>query len=222
MISGVGCSWSISSRKSCRVYCCIRIRGRQQNETKKSFSNTKQVMLQGGERERDVSVIAFTYIHTCIQGRQIGMLQMSAGTDLVQKLIWCKQRIYLLAFANSFPCPLNQLSACLSCHFKKHHKKNTNTNDMVTLRTNEKETTKDCMQVHQHMHAFYLSVFSPRACFLPWLYRYLLLCILFQISKKPVSLSHTEATSIPYVAVTSWAALCTVGELREKNTARKR
>ncbi|KAL8595333.1 hypothetical protein ACOMHN_020086 [Nucella lapillus] len=43
-----------------------------------------------------------------------------------------------------------------------------------------------------------------------------------EISKKPVSLSHVESASIPYVAATAWTALCTVGELKEKNVAGKR
>ncbi|KAK7487754.1 hypothetical protein BaRGS_00021021 [Batillaria attramentaria] len=43
-----------------------------------------------------------------------------------------------------------------------------------------------------------------------------------EIAKKPQVLSHTEAASIPYVATTSWAALCTIGELSEKNAHKKR
>ncbi|PVD29149.1 hypothetical protein C0Q70_11746 [Pomacea canaliculata] len=43
-----------------------------------------------------------------------------------------------------------------------------------------------------------------------------------EISKKPENLTHIEAASIPYVALTSWAALCSVGELSEKNARRKR
>ncbi|XP_067674421.1 reticulon-4-interacting protein 1 homolog, mitochondrial-like [Haliotis asinina] len=43
-----------------------------------------------------------------------------------------------------------------------------------------------------------------------------------EISKKPKTLDHVEAASIPYVAVTSWTALCEVGELKESNTAGKR
>ncbi|KAK7108875.1 hypothetical protein V1264_016535 [Littorina saxatilis] len=43
-----------------------------------------------------------------------------------------------------------------------------------------------------------------------------------EISKKPKTLTHTEAASIPYVAATSWTALCTVGELRERNALGKR
>lgn len=44
----------------------------------------------------------------------------------------------------------------------------------------------------------------------------------FQISKKPENISHTEAASLPYVVGTTWAALCTVGELTEKKAAMKR
>lgn len=43
-----------------------------------------------------------------------------------------------------------------------------------------------------------------------------------EISLKPRSLSHTEASSIPYVACTTIVALCNVGELKEKNTPGKR
>ncbi|KAK6986604.1 reticulon-4-interacting protein 1 mitochondrial [Biomphalaria glabrata] len=43
-----------------------------------------------------------------------------------------------------------------------------------------------------------------------------------EISKKPANISHIEAASIPYVAATTWAALCTVGELKEKNATGKR
>ncbi|XP_045196700.2 reticulon-4-interacting protein 1 homolog, mitochondrial-like [Mercenaria mercenaria] len=43
-----------------------------------------------------------------------------------------------------------------------------------------------------------------------------------EICHKPTSLSHTEAASIPYVALTAWAALCFVGEMTEKNTPGKR
>ena len=45
---------------------------------------------------------------------------------------------------------------------------------------------------------------------------------ILQISPKPKCLSHIEAASIPYVAVTSWTALSSVGELTEKNTKGKR
>ncbi|XP_033739822.1 reticulon-4-interacting protein 1 homolog, mitochondrial-like [Pecten maximus] len=43
-----------------------------------------------------------------------------------------------------------------------------------------------------------------------------------EISKKPKSLSHTDAASIPYVAATTWAALVQVGELNSQNTQGKR
>ncbi|XP_035825343.1 reticulon-4-interacting protein 1 homolog, mitochondrial isoform X2 [Aplysia californica] len=43
-----------------------------------------------------------------------------------------------------------------------------------------------------------------------------------EISLKPKNIMHTEAASIPYVAATTWAALCTVGELREHKAAGKR
>lgn len=43
-----------------------------------------------------------------------------------------------------------------------------------------------------------------------------------EVSSKPVSISHLEAATIPYVAVTSWTALSSVGELKEKNTEGKR
>ncbi|XP_076466435.1 NAD(P)H oxidoreductase RTN4IP1, mitochondrial-like [Babylonia areolata] len=43
-----------------------------------------------------------------------------------------------------------------------------------------------------------------------------------EISKKPKSLSYVESASIPYVAATAWTALCTVGELKERNAAGKR
>ncbi|XP_046365433.2 reticulon-4-interacting protein 1 homolog, mitochondrial-like [Haliotis rufescens] len=43
-----------------------------------------------------------------------------------------------------------------------------------------------------------------------------------EISKKPKTLDHLEAASIPYVAVTSWTALCEVGELKESSVAGKR
>lgn len=46
--------------------------------------------------------------------------------------------------------------------------------------------------------------------------------LLLQISKKPVSYSHTESASIPYVAATTWAALHSVGELTERNTPGQR
>ncbi|KAK3597300.1 hypothetical protein CHS0354_010931 [Potamilus streckersoni] len=49
-------------------------------------------------------------------------------------------------------------------------------------------------------------------------------CIVGQseISHKPKSLSHIEAASLPYVAVTTWTALCLVGELTQKNAQNKR
>ncbi|XP_069101708.1 reticulon-4-interacting protein 1 homolog, mitochondrial-like [Argopecten irradians] len=43
-----------------------------------------------------------------------------------------------------------------------------------------------------------------------------------EISKKPPSLSHIDAASIPYVAATTWAALVQVGELTSGNTQGKR
>ncbi|XP_060571194.1 reticulon-4-interacting protein 1 homolog, mitochondrial-like [Ruditapes philippinarum] len=43
-----------------------------------------------------------------------------------------------------------------------------------------------------------------------------------EICYKPKSLSHLEAASIPYVALTTWAALCMVGEMTEKNTPGRR
>ena len=44
----------------------------------------------------------------------------------------------------------------------------------------------------------------------------------FQISLKPPCLSHIEAASIPYAAMTTWGALCVSGELNKNNTAGKR
>ncbi|KAG8156149.1 hypothetical protein JTE90_027240, partial [Oedothorax gibbosus] len=35
-------------------------------------------------------------------------------------------------------------------------------------------------------------------------------------SKKPSSISHSEAASIPYAGLTAWAGLSTFGELSEK------
>ncbi len=43
-----------------------------------------------------------------------------------------------------------------------------------------------------------------------------------QVSKKPSCLSHIEAASIPYVAMTSWGALCVTGGLNAHNTRGKR
>lgn len=43
-----------------------------------------------------------------------------------------------------------------------------------------------------------------------------------EISKKPSTISHTEAASLPYVATTTWSALCTIGQLSESNTHNKR
>ncbi|XP_044532581.1 reticulon-4-interacting protein 1, mitochondrial isoform X2 [Gracilinanus agilis] len=43
-----------------------------------------------------------------------------------------------------------------------------------------------------------------------------------QISHKPKSLSHTEAASLPYVALTAWSALSKVGGLNDKNCKGKR
>ena len=38
-----------------------------------------------------------------------------------------------------------------------------------------------------------------------------------EFGHKPKNLSHIEAASIPYVALTTWSALCTVGEIRKKD-----
>ncbi|XP_059166376.1 reticulon-4-interacting protein 1 homolog, mitochondrial-like [Physella acuta] len=43
-----------------------------------------------------------------------------------------------------------------------------------------------------------------------------------EISLKPRNVSHIEAASIPYVAATTWAALCTVGELKERKAVGRR
>jgi len=43
-----------------------------------------------------------------------------------------------------------------------------------------------------------------------------------EISKKPTNISHLDAASLPYVAMTTWAALCTVGQLRENSAFGKR
>ncbi|XP_013403346.1 reticulon-4-interacting protein 1 homolog, mitochondrial isoform X2 [Lingula anatina] len=43
-----------------------------------------------------------------------------------------------------------------------------------------------------------------------------------EISLKPKRLSHIEAASIPYAAMTTWAAVSTIGGLNEHNTAGKR
>lgn len=43
-----------------------------------------------------------------------------------------------------------------------------------------------------------------------------------EISKKPASLSHVEAASIPYVATTTWAAMCTAGGMTRHNARGKR
>ncbi|KAH3736424.1 reticulon-4-interacting protein 1 homolog, mitochondrial-like [Dreissena polymorpha] len=43
-----------------------------------------------------------------------------------------------------------------------------------------------------------------------------------EISKKPSSLSHIEAASLPYVATTTWAALITMGHMRENSFHDKR
>ncbi|XP_041352082.1 reticulon-4-interacting protein 1, mitochondrial-like isoform X2 [Gigantopelta aegis] len=43
-----------------------------------------------------------------------------------------------------------------------------------------------------------------------------------EVSKKPESLSHVQAAAVPYVAATVWAALCSVGGLRENSTTGKR
>lgn len=38
-----------------------------------------------------------------------------------------------------------------------------------------------------------------------------------EVGHKPNNLSHVEAASLPYVALTTWSALCLVGEIRQKN-----
>lgn len=43
-----------------------------------------------------------------------------------------------------------------------------------------------------------------------------------EVCLKPTSVSHIDAASIPYVGLTTWAALCFVGEMTEKNTPGKR
>ncbi|BFZ10254.1 hypothetical protein BsWGS_13293 [Bradybaena similaris] len=43
-----------------------------------------------------------------------------------------------------------------------------------------------------------------------------------EISKKPDTISHVDAASLPYVITTTWAALCTVGELDERQAPSKR
>ncbi|XP_056674612.1 reticulon-4-interacting protein 1, mitochondrial isoform X5 [Monodelphis domestica] len=43
-----------------------------------------------------------------------------------------------------------------------------------------------------------------------------------EVSHKPKSLSHTEAASLPYVALTAWSALSKVGGLNGKNCKGKR
>lgn len=43
-----------------------------------------------------------------------------------------------------------------------------------------------------------------------------------EIGHKPKNLSHIEAASIPYVALTTWSALCSVGEIRKKNAPGQR
>lgn len=41
------------------------------------------------------------------------------------------------------------------------------------------------------------------------------------ISLKPNNLSHNEATSVPFVALTAWSALCTIGRLSPSNCSQK-
>nr|KAF6342001.1 reticulon 4 interacting protein 1 [Myotis myotis] len=43
-----------------------------------------------------------------------------------------------------------------------------------------------------------------------------------EVSHKPRSLTHTQAASLPYVALTAWSAINKVGGLNEKNCAGKR
>ncbi|CAK6446728.1 unnamed protein product [Pipistrellus nathusii] len=43
-----------------------------------------------------------------------------------------------------------------------------------------------------------------------------------EVSHKPKSLTHTQAASLPYVALTAWSAINKVGGLNEKNCAGKR
>lgn len=43
-----------------------------------------------------------------------------------------------------------------------------------------------------------------------------------EVSHKPKSLSHTEAASMPYVAATTWAAICTVSGFSPHNLAGRR
>ncbi|KAM3871479.1 NAD(P)H oxidoreductase RTN4IP1, mitochondrial [Diretmus argenteus] len=43
-----------------------------------------------------------------------------------------------------------------------------------------------------------------------------------EVSRKPKSLSHTEAAAIPYVAATAWSALVNTGGLTKEKSAKKR
>ena len=43
-----------------------------------------------------------------------------------------------------------------------------------------------------------------------------------QIAHKPKTLDHIEAASLPYVAATSWAAICTISGYSKKTIANKR
>ncbi|XP_063110022.1 reticulon-4-interacting protein 1, mitochondrial isoform X1 [Cavia porcellus] len=43
-----------------------------------------------------------------------------------------------------------------------------------------------------------------------------------EVSHKPKSLSHTQAASLPYVALTAWSAINKIGGLHDKNCAGKR
>ncbi|CAG5134352.1 unnamed protein product [Candidula unifasciata] len=43
-----------------------------------------------------------------------------------------------------------------------------------------------------------------------------------RFQKKPANISHVEAASLPYVIATTWAALCTIGELTESKAPSKR
>lgn len=43
-----------------------------------------------------------------------------------------------------------------------------------------------------------------------------------EVSHKPTSLNHTEASSVPYVAATAWSAIVNTGGLNKDNCAKKR
>jgi len=42
------------------------------------------------------------------------------------------------------------------------------------------------------------------------------------MSHKPKSLTHVEAASLPYVAATTWAAICTVSRFNQHSLAGQR